>query len=50
MIPPEDEGNGITEAPKDGNIYGRKDGHWENIHLEEIDGGYANPDQTLIID
>jgi hypothetical protein len=41
---------GLPEAPKDNKLYWRKNGKRENVHLDEIDGGTANPDQTLIID
>jgi hypothetical protein len=51
IIPPFNEPNNLVpEAPKDNKLYWRKNGKRENVHLDEIDGWTANPDQTLIID
>jgi hypothetical protein len=50
VIPPESAGGWVEEAPKDGEKYARKEGRRVPVYLKYIDGGYADPNQTEIID
>jgi hypothetical protein len=40
----------LPDAPKDDHLYGRENGKRKRVHPEVIDGGYADPNQTEMID